>query len=124
MATKPLYNKLVAIHLENELLNSQGAKVKTLKVRFNTVDEPFEANTGPQGPTGPTGPTGADGVDGPTGETGPAGNPDMIVISPNGQEYLITVDNNGVLGTSALGGGPTSATAATGPASGFLPTGP
>ena len=60
MATKPLYNKLVAIHLENELLNSQGGKVKTLKVRFNTVDEPFEANTGP---TGATGATGADGID-------------------------------------------------------------
>ena len=96
MATKPLYNKLVAIHLENELLNSQGAKVKTLKVRFNTVDEPFEANTGP---TGATGADGVDGATGPTGPTGADGNPNMLVTSPNGSVYQITVDNNGNLST-------------------------
>jgi len=106
MATKPLYNKLVAIHLENELLNSQGAKVKTLKVRFNTVDEPFEANTGPIGPTGATGANGIDGPTGPTGPTGPAGNPDMIVTSPNGTEYYILVDNMGFLYTQPVNTGP------------------
>ena len=99
MATKPLYNKLVAIHLENELLNSQGGKVKTLKVRFNTVDEPFEANTGPTGPTGATGADGVDGATGATGATGADGNPNMLVTSPNGSIYQITVSNNGTIGT-------------------------
>ena len=99
MATKPLYNKLVAIHLENELLNSQGAKVKTLKVRFNTVDEPFEANTGP---TGPTGANGVNGATGPTGPTGADGNPNMILTSPNGSTYEIIVDNNGNLSTQPV----------------------
>ena len=99
MARKPLYNKLVAIHLENELLNSQGGKVKTLKVRFNTVDEPFEANTGPTGPTGATGADGVDGATGATGATGADGNPNMLVTSSNGSVYQITVDNNGNLST-------------------------
>ncbi len=112
MARKPLYNKLVAIHLENELLNSQGGKVKTLKVRFNTVDEPFEANTGPIGPTGATGADGVNGATGATGPTGADGNPNMYVTSPNGSIYQITVDNNGNLSTQAIsivisGGGST-----------------
>ena len=108
MAIKPTYNKLVRIELENELINSQGVKTKTLRVRTNTVDDPFLSATGPTGPQGPQGDTGPQGPAGQDGAPGPAGNPNMIVTSPNGQQYLIIVDNNGALGTSALGGGQTA----------------
>ena len=102
MATKPLYNKLVRIELENELLNSQGQKVNSLKVRTNTVEDPFEANTGPTGPTGPDGANGADGPTGPTGPTGADGNPQMLITSPDGSVFEIIVANDGTLSTQVV----------------------
>ena len=46
--------------------------------------------------TNPPGATGATGV---IGSTGPTGNPDMILLSPNGTPYQIVVSDSGILST-------------------------
>lgn len=46
-----------------------------------------------------TNPPGATGVPGAVGATGPAGNPGMILQSPNGTFYQIVVSDTGVLST-------------------------
>lgn len=49
-----------------------------------------------------TNPPGATGVPGAVGSTGPAGNPAMIITSPNGTVFQIVVDNAGVLSTEVV----------------------
>lgn len=68
------------------LMNSTGAITEHIKLN---IGDPSSL----EGPTGATGSTGA------TGATGPAGNPSMILQSPNGSVFQIIVQNDGTLDT-------------------------
>ncbi len=110
MAEEPKFNKLKTITLEGTgVLAPSGQTVRQLKVLKTEVDNAF-GSTGPSVVVGPTGATGARGYIGPTGPTGADGNPNMILISPNGSEYLLEVENNGTLKTTLLNSGTTTNT--------------
>ncbi len=98
MAIKPTFNQLKSITLSKPLLDATGNAVKQFQIVTSTVDNPILSIVGP------TGADGHDGLDGVTGPTGPTGNPDMIIASPNGNEWQITVDNSGNLSTIQVSG--------------------
>ena len=101
MSEKPKYIKIKTITLREPMLGLNGFEKRKLEVIESTVDDPIQSILGP---TGPQGIQGIQGVKGSTGATGADGNPNMILTSPNGWTWQVSVDNNGILHTTNIHG--------------------